>query len=336
MTSRLEQGSLVTVLGGSGFLGRYAVRALAADGWRIRAACRRPDLAGHLQPMGAVGQIHPVQANLRYPESVDQAVAGAAAVVNLVGILAECRFCLSRSARQTFHAVHVAGARAAARAAREAGARTFVHVSAIGADRKYWARYARTKAAGEAAVLAEFPTAIILRPSVVFGPEDHLFNRFAAMASLPFNPVLPLVGGGKTRFQPVYVGDVAAAIAAACAGKGNPRTVYELGGPEVVTFRQLLDLVQAWSGRRRWYFHIPFWLAQIGAFLTAPLPHGLRPLTVDQVRMLMRPNVVGEAAIKEGRTLQGLGIATSNAMAGIVPEYLDRFRPQGQFASYHS
>src|SRR5262245_11650273 len=164
MTSRLEQGSVVTVLGGSGFLGRYAVRALAADGWRVRAACRRPDLAGYLQPMGAVGQIHPVQANLRYPDSVRQAVAGAAAVVNLVAILAECRFCISRSARQTFHAVHVAGARAAARAAREAGARTFVHVSAIGADRRGWARYARTKAAGEAAVLAEFPTAVILRP----------------------------------------------------------------------------------------------------------------------------------------------------------------------------
>ena len=263
-----------------------------------------------------------------------QAVEGATAVVNLVGILAECRFCLSRSARQTFHAVHVAGARAAARAAREAGAKTFVHVSAIGADRKYWAKYARTKAAGEAAVLAEFPTAIILRPSLMFGPEDQLFNRFANMAR--FSPFLPLVGGGKTRFQPVYVGDVAAAIAAACAGKAKPRTTCELGGPEVVTFRQLLDLVQDWSGRRRRYVRIPFWLAQIGAFLTAPLPHGLRPLTVDQVRMLMRSNVVDEAAIEDGRTLQGLGIATPHAMAGIVPEYLERFRPHGQFASYHS
>ena len=336
MISRLEQGSIVTVLGGSGFLGRYAVRALAADGWRVRAASRRPDLAGYLQPMGAVGQIHPVQANLRYPESVEAAVEGATAVVNLVGILAECRFCLSRSARQTFHAVHVAGARAAARAAREAGAKAFVHVSAIGADRKYWAGYARTKAAGEAAVLAEFPTAVILRPSLMFGPEDQLFNRFAAMASLPFNPFLPLIGGGKTRFQPVYVGDVAAAIAAASAGKAKPRTIYELGGPEVVTFRQLLDTVQAWSGRRKWYIRIPFWLAQIGAFLTAPLPHGLRPLTVDQVRMLMRPNVVDQAAIKEGRTLQGLGVTAPHAMAGVVPEYLERFRPHGQFASYHS
>jgi len=334
MISRLERGSLVTVFGGSGFLGRYAVSALAADGWRVRAATRRPDLAGHLQPMGAVGQIHAVQANLRYPDSVRRAVEGTDAVVNLVGILAECRFCLVKSVRQTFHAVHVAGARAAAAAAREAGAKTFVHVSAIGADRQYWAKYARTKAAGEAAVLAEFPGAIILRPSLVFGPEDQLFNRFAAMARL--SPFLPLIGGGKTRFQPVYVGDVAAAIAAACAGKGKPRTIYELGGPDIVTFRQLLDLVQEWSGRRRWYLPLPFWLAQIAAFLTLPLPHGLRPLTVDQVRTLMRPNVVGETASKVGRTLQGLGIDSPRAMASIVPAYLERFKPHGQFAHYRS
>jgi NADH dehydrogenase len=334
MTSRLEQGSLVTVLGGSGFVGRYAVRALAADGWRIRAASRRPDLAGYLQPMGVVGQIHPVQANLRYPESIRAAVAGATAVVNLVGILAECRFCFSRAARQTFHAVHVAGARAAARAAKEAGAKTFVHVSAIGADRKYWAKYARTKAAGEAAVLAEFPDAVILRPSLVFGPEDQLFNRFANLAR--FSPFLPLIGGGKTKFEPVYVGDVAAAIAAACAGKAAPGQAYELGGPDVVTFRQLLDSVQEWSGRRKWYLRIPFWLAQVGAFLTAPMPHGLRPLTVDQVRMLMRPNVVDAAAIKEGRTLQGLGIVSPHSMASVVPQYLERFRPHGQFAHYRS
>jgi NADH dehydrogenase len=324
----------VTVLGGSGFLGRYAVRALAADGWRVRAASRRPDLAGFLQPMGAVGQVHPVQVNLRYPESIAAALEGARAAVNLVGILSECRFCFARSARQTFHAVHVAGARAAARAAKEAGAKTFVHVSAIGADRRYWAKYARTKAAGEAAVLAEFPDAVILRPSLVFGPEDQLFNRFAGMARLA--PLLPLIGGGRTRFQPVYAGDVGAAIAAACAGKARPGEVYELGGPEIVTFRQILDLVQAWSGHRRPYLRVPFWLAQIGAFLTAPLPQALRPLTVDQVRMLMRPNVVDEAAIKEGRTLQGLGIASPHTMASVVPQYLERFRPQGQFAHYHS
>jgi NADH dehydrogenase len=334
MTSRLEQGSVATVLGGSGFLGRHAVRALAADGWRIRAATRRPDLAGFLQPMGAVGQVFPVQANLRYPDSVARAVEGATAVVNLVGILSECRFCLSRAARQSFHAVHVAGARAAAIAAREAGARTFVHVSAIGADRRFWAKYARTKAAGEAAVLAEFPGAVILRPSVVFGPEDQLFNRFAAMArSAPF---LPLIGGGRTRFQPVYVGDVAAAVAAACAGKARPGTVYELGGPDVVSFRQLLDLVQEWSGHRRPYLRVPFWMAQVGAFFSAVLPQGLRPITVDQVRMLMRSSVVDAAAVKEGRTLEGLGIASPHTMASIVPQYLERFQPHGQFAHYHS
>jgi NADH dehydrogenase len=325
MTSRLEQGSLVTVFGGSGFVGRYAVRALAADGWRVRAAVRRPDLAGYLQPMGAVGQVHGVQANLRYPDSVRRAVEGAEAVVNLVGILA-------KSGAQTFQAVHVAGARAAAKAAREAGAKTFVHVSAIGADRKSWSRYARTKAAGEAAVLAEFPSAVILRPSLVFGPEDQLFNRFAAMARL--SPFLPLIGGGKTRFQPVYVGDVAQAIAAACAGKAKARTIYELGGPDIVTFRKVLDLVQTWSGRKRWYVRIPFWLAQIGAFLTVPLPNSMRPLTVDQVRLLTYPNVVGEAAIAEGRTLAGLGIASPHAMAGVVPAYLERFQPHGQFAHY--
>jgi uncharacterized protein YbjT (DUF2867 family) len=325
MSSRLEQGSLVTVIGGSGFIGRNAVRALAADGWRVRAATRRPDLAGHLQPMGAVGQIHAVQANVRYPDSVRRAAEGAEAVVNLTGIL-------HKSGAQTFQSVHVAGARAAAKAAREAGAKVFVHVSAIGADRKSWAKYSRTKAAGEAAVLAEFPEAVVLRPSVVFGPEDQFFNRFAAMARM--SPFLPLIGGGKTKFQPVYVGDVAAAIAAACAGKGKKRTIYELGGPDVVILRQILDLTQQWSGHKRWYIRIPFWLAQVGAFLTVPLPNGLRPLTVDQVRSLTEPNVVGDAAVSEGRTLSGLGIAQPHAMSAIVPGYLERFQPHGQFAHY--
>lgn len=325
MPSRFEEGSLVTVFGGSGFVGRHAVRALAREGWRVRAAVRRPDLAGHLQPMGRVGQIHGVQANLRYPDSVRAAVEGAEAVVNLVGILA-------RAGRQTFDAVHVAGARAAARAAREAGAKSFVHVSALGADRRSAARYARTKAAGEEAVLAEFPGAVILRPSVVFGPEDQLFNRFAGMAR--YSPLLPLIGGGKTRFQPVYVVDVADAIAAACAGKVRGGTIYELGGPEVVTFRQLLDNVQKWSGRKRRYLWLPFWLAKLGALATLPLPNSMRPLTVDQVRLLQRPNVVSEAALKEGRTLAAFGIDKPHTMATIVPGYLERFQPHGQFAHY--
>jgi NADH dehydrogenase len=325
MTSRLEQGSVVVVFGGSGFLGRHAVRALAGEGWRVRAAVRRPDLAGHLQPMGAVGQIQPVQANLRYPDSVRRAVEGAQAVVNLVGILA-------KAGPQTFNAVHVAGARAVASAARDAGAGTMVHISALGADRRAKSNYARTKAAGEAAVLQEVPGAVILRPSLVFGPEDELFNRFAAMAGL--SPFLPLIGGGRTKLQPVYAGDVGAAIAAACAGKAMPGTIYELGGPEIITFRQLLDHTQEWSGRKRPYLRIPFWAAKLGALLTVPLPNGLRSLTVDQVRMLQRDNVVSKAAQAEGRTLAGLGIEHPQTMEAVVPGYLERFQPHGQFAHY--
>jgi uncharacterized protein YbjT (DUF2867 family) len=325
MTSRLEQGSVVTVFGGSGFLGRHAVRALARDGWRVRAAVRRPDLAGHLQPMGAVGQIQPVQANLRYPDSVRRAVEGARAVVNLVGILA-------KTGAQTFDAVHLAGARTVASAARAAGAETMVHVSALGADRRAKSSYARTKAAGEAAVLQEVSGAVILRPSLVFGPEDELFNRFAAMAG--YSPFLPLIGGGRTKLQPVYAGDVAMAIAAVCAGKGKPGTIYELGGPEVVTFRQLLDHTQEWSGRKRRYLRIPFWAAKLGALLTLPLPNGLRPLTVDQIRMLQSDNIVSKAAQAEGRVLAGLGIEHPHTMEAVVPGYLERFQPHGQFAHY--
>jgi NADH dehydrogenase len=310
MTSRLEQGSVAVVFGGSGFLGRHAVRALAREGWRIRAAVRRPDLAGHLQPMGAVGQIQPVQANLRYPDSVRRAVEGAQAVVNLVGILA-------KAGPQTFNAVHVDGARAVASAARDAGASAMVHVSALGADRRAHSNYARTKAAGEAAVPQEFAGAVILRPSLG--------------ASSPF---LPLIGGGRTKTQPVYAGDVGAAIAAACAGRGKPGTAYELGGPEVITFRQLLDRTQEWSGRKRRYLRLPVWAAKLGAVLTLPLPNGLRPLTVDQVRMLQSDNVVSAAAQAEGRTLAGLGIEHPHTMEAVVPGYLERFQPHGQFAHY--
>jgi NADH dehydrogenase len=324
---RREQGSLATVFGGSGFLGRHAIRALACDGWRIRAAVRRPDLAGHLQPMGGVGQIMAVQANLRFPDSAQRAAEGASAVVNLVGILAG-------SGAQTFEAVHVEGARAAASAARALGAKVFVHVSAIGASLQSAAAYARTKAAGEAAVLQEFPAAIILRPSLVFGPEDQLFNRFAGMARL--SPFLPLIGGGRSKFQPVYVGDVAKAIAVACAGQAKPGSIYELGGPEVISFRQLLDRTLVWSGRKRFYVPIPFALAKLGAALTAPLPTSLRPLTVDQIRMLQIPNVVSATALAEGRSLAGLAITHPRSMETVVPEYLEPFRPRGQFASYRS
>lgn len=321
----MQTSKLATVFGGSGFVGRHTVRALARDGWRVRAAVRRPDLAGHLQPMGSVGQIHAVQANVRYPQSCASACEGADAVVNLIGIL-------HKSGAQTFDKIHVEGARAVARAARQAGVETFVHVSAIGADPRSPGNYGRTKAAGEAAVLEEFPDAVILRPSIVFGPEDGFFNRFAAMAQR--SPMLPLIGGGRTKFQPVFVGDLASAIAAAASGKAKPGTVYEIGGPEVATFRELLDRTQDWAGRDRMYLRMPFWFAKLAALSTVALPNGLRPLTVDQVRMLKRDNVVSEAAKKDGRTLAGLGIERPQAIASVVPAYLERFQAKGQYVHY--
>jgi NADH dehydrogenase len=316
---------LVTIFGGSGFVGRHTVRALAKDGFRVRAASRRPDLAGYLQPMGNVGQIQPVQANLRYPDSVRRAAEGASVVINSVGILAG-------SGAQTFKAVHVDGARAVAKAAREAGATRFVHVSAIGASRTSPANYALTKAAGEAAVLEEFPGAIIIRPSIVFGPEDEFFNRFAAMARV--SPILPLIGGGKTRFQPIYVGDLASAISFAASGGGKPGAIYEVGGPEVLSFRELLERTLAYSGRKRGLLSMPFWLAKLQALLTWPLPNSLRPLTVDQVRLLQTDNVVSADALKDGRTLAQLGVAEPQSIGSVVPGYLERFKPKGQYSHY--
>ena len=318
---------LVTVFGGSGFVGRHSVSALAKLGYRVRAAERRPDLAGHLQPMGSVGQIHAVQANLRFPVSVERAVEGADAVVNAVGILAP-------SGRQTFEAVHVEGARAIAKAARTAGVKRLVHVSALGADPKAAANYARTKGEGERAVLEEFPGAIILRPSIVFGPEDQFFNRFAALARI--SPFLPLIGGGDTWFQPVYVGDLAQAIANAVAGQGKPGTVYEIGGPEAFKFRQLLYLVQDYTDRRRPFLPMPFWLAKLQAALMSPLPNALRPLTVDQVRLLKTDNVVSDQAKIDSRTLAGLGVENPAAISSLVPGYLERFKPKGQYAHYRT
>ncbi len=325
MSLRLEHGGLVTVFGGSGFVGRHTVQPLARRGWRIRAAVRRPDLAGHLQPMGRVGQIHAVQANVRFPESVEACVQGAHAVVNAVGILAP-------TGAQTFDAVHVQGARAVARAARLAGVQRFVHVSAIGADRKSEAAYGRTKAEAEQAVLEEFRDAVIIRPSIVFGPEDAFFNRFAAMTR--YSPFLPLIGGGRTRFQPIYVGDLGTAIANAVEGQGAGGTIYEVGGPEVLSFRQLLDKTQDWANRRRMYLPLPFWAAKLMAVLSWPLPNGMRPLTVDQVRLLENDNVVSPQALQDGRTIQALGIDTPHTVTAIVPTYLERFRPRGQFSHY--
>lgn len=324
---KVPNDGLATVIGGSGFVGRYIVRALALDGWRVRAACRRPDLAGFLQPMGRVGQIHPVQTNLRFPDSLKQALEGASSVINSVGVLASV-------GKQTFSAIHVDGARAAAAAAREAGATRFIHISAIGASGQSKSDYARTKAAGEQAALEEFPGAIILRPSIIFGPEDEFFNRFASMARM--SPLLPLIGSGKTRFQPVYVGDVADAVAAAAKGSATPSAIYELGGPECLTFRELLDRTQEWAGRQRGYISLPFWLAKTQALLTWPLPNSLRPLTVDQVRLLQTDNVVSQEAQTQGRTIAAFGIEHPESITSIVPSYLERFKPRGQYANYRS
>jgi NADH dehydrogenase len=279
---------------------------------------RRPDLAGHLQPLGRVGQIHAVQANLRYPESVSAAVRQAEVVVNLAAILYE-------RGRQTFAAVHVDGATAVGQATAAAGAR-LVHVSAIGADANSPSQYARTKAAGEGAVRATVPGATIFRPSIMFGPEDDFFNRFAAMARL--SPVLPLVGGGHTRFQPVFVGDVAEAIAQAVGGEVAGGTTYELGGPEVKTFRQLMAFVLATTGRRRLLVPLPFRVASFQAAFLQFLPKP--PLTPDQVKLLRVDNVVSEQAERERRTLAAFGIAPTTIEA-IVPNYLWRFRKTGQF-----
>jgi len=318
-------GKLATVFGGSGFVGRQIVWSLARRDYRVRAAVRRPDLAGYLQPMGVVGQVHAVQANLRFADSVVRAVDGADTVINAVGILAP-------EGAQTFSAVHVEGARRVAKAARDAGARRLVHISAIGADRSSNSRYAETKAAGEAAVLKEFPSAIILRPSIVFGPEDQFFNRFAALARI--SPVLPLIGGGHTKFQPVFCGDVGQAAANAAIDAGVPGTIYEIGGPQIVTFRDILQAVLRYADRDRLLLPIPFWMMQLQALLTWPLPNSIRPITIDQLRLLKRDNVVSDAAKQDGRTLAALGVAQPASIDAIVPEYLERFKPKGQYASY--
>jgi uncharacterized protein YbjT (DUF2867 family) len=310
--------TLVTVYGGSGFLGRHVVRALAKRDYRIRVAVRRPELAGHLQPLGRVGQIHAVQANLRYPASIAAAMQGASVAVNLVGILTE-------TAAQRFDGVQNDGAAAIADAARAAGAR-MVQVSAIGADANSESRYARSKAGGDAAVLAAMPGAVVLRPSIVFGPEDAFTNRFAALARM--SPVLPLVGA-ETRMQPVYVGDVAQAVAKAVAGEALPGRIYELGGPEVLTFREIVELILRVIERRRMLMPLPFGLAKAQASIFQFAPGPLK-LTPDQVVLLRGDNVVSEAAKKFGLTLEGLGIKP-DSLEAITPQYLWRFRAAGQF-----
>jgi NADH dehydrogenase len=312
---------LVTIYGGSGFVGRYIARRMAKAGWRVRVAVRRPNEAIFVRPYGVVGQVEPVFCNIRDDSSVRAAMDGADAVVNCVGILNEL-------GRNRFDAVQAEGPGRIARIAAETGVETFVHVSAIGADAGSESAYARSKAAGEAAVTQQFPNAVILRPSIIFGSEDQFFNRFAAMTRL--GPVLPVVGA-DTRFQPVWVDDVAQAAVLGVTGKAAPG-VYELGGPEVETFRALMQRMLGVINRRKLIVNVPFWLARImgfffdmGQVLTGGLVEN-RMLTRDQVRNLARDNVVAEGA----KGFADLGIQPK-PMAAVLPDYLWRFRPSGQY-----
>ncbi len=319
---------LAVVIGGSGFIGRYAVRALVQRGWRVRVAVRRVHAAVDVKLAGPPGWVEIVQANVRYPASVAAALDGADAVVNLVGILFE------RGA-QTYSAAQAEGAATVAKAAAAAGISRFVQVSAIGADPRSASAYARTKAAAETAVRAAIPSAIILRPSIVFGPEDGFFNRFAAMARSA--PALPAIGGGKTRFQPVFVGDVAEAIAAAVDNAAHAGRTFELGGPSVYTFNQLYDFILKTIDRKRFKIPLPFFLAKPAGYLAGavwraipPFSWGLLgapPLTGAQVEMLKRDNVVSQGA----PGLAELGITQPHSIEAIVPTYLWRFRPYGEF-----
>ena len=309
-------GRIVTVFGASGFLGRHIVRALAKAGWRVRAAVRHPNLAEFLRPMGLVGQVQPFKADIARPDEVAAAVRGADAVVNLVGVMH------GGLGGKRFFAVHEEGARNVAEAAAAAGVARLVHMSALGASEDSVSGYARSKAAGETAVRAAFPAATILRPSVVFGQEDQFFNRFANLAR--YTLILPLIGGGRTKFQPVFVGDVAQAVAAALETPASAGQTYELGGPEVLSFREVLELIVRITGRRRLFVALPFALAKLGAYPAALLPNP--PLTPDQVDLLKTDNVVAAGA----KGLADLGVAAEAAEA-ILPTYLWRFRKTGQF-----
>lgn len=305
----------VTIFGGSGFLGRHLVTRLARSGWSILLAERHPSRAHYLQPLGDVGQISAVAARVQDEARVAEVVEGADAVVNLTGILYE-------TGRQKFDGVHHAGAANIAKAAAAAGAQRLVQVSAIGADPKAEAKYARSKGLGEEAVRQAFPEATILRPSIVIGPEDGFFNRFAEMARI--SPFLPLVGGGLTKFQPVYVGDVAQAIQMGLESDALSGQTYELGGPKAYSFKALLELMLEQIGRRRALLPLPFAIASLQATFLELLP--VPPLTRDQVRMLRSDNVVSADA----KGFAELGI-TPCAVETVIPTYLDKYKPGGRF-----
>ncbi|MEL6363205.1 MAG: complex I NDUFA9 subunit family protein [Pseudomonadota bacterium] len=316
---------LTTVFGGSGFVGRNVVRELAKRGDRVRVAVRRPHLAHHLKPLGVVGQIQLMQANVRNRPSVEKALDGADACVYLPGVLAS-------QGRQTFKAVQEEGARTVAEAAAAAGVELYVHMSAIGADATSKSEYARTKAAGERSVCAAMPEATIIRPSIVFGEGDGFFNRFAAMAR--FAPALPAIGGGKTRFQPVYVDDVADAICEALDRAEARGATYELGGPAVYTFNELMKLMMEVIGRKRLLAPIPFPIAGLMGLageISGALPFIDPFLTRDQVELLKSDNIVGASGDEGVLTTQDLGI-TPESVEAIIPTYLERYRKYGQFA----
>jgi len=307
---------LVTIFGGSGFVGRHTVRALARDGWRIKVATRHPNRGFFLRPLGTVGQIDFVKCDVTDSESVSAAVMGAQAVVNLTGLLVE-------GGGQGFADVQAEGAANIAQSAAKAGVAALVHVSAIGADAESHSGYAASKADGEVAVREAFPAATILRPSVIFGPEDGFFNKFAQMAR--FAPALPLIGGGKTLFQPVYVGDVAQAIVTALDNVAAQGRTFELGGPSTYSFRDLMRLVLEEIGRRRALVPVPFTVATLMGTLLQILPKPL--LTADQVRLLKKDNVVSPTAAG----LADLGI-TPTSVEAVIPSYLWRYRVRGEYA----
>ncbi len=309
------RGRRTAVLGGSGFIGRYVVKRLAARGDVVPVGCRNAEAAKFLRPMGDVGQVEPLNVAIDDEVVLPAFLARSGALVACVGILRE-------SGSQTFERVHHTGPALLARIARDAGVERFVHISAIGANSRSPSAYARTKAAGEAAVRDAFPTVTILRPSVVFGPEDQFFNRFAAMATI--SPVLPLIGGGETRFQPVYVGDVADAVIRCLDNSATAGRTYELGGPKVYTFRQILELLLNEIRRKRRFVDLPFGLAELQAKLMSILPNP--PLTPDQVELLKRDNVVSPGAL----TIASLNIAPT-AVEAILPTYLERFRRGGWY-----
>lgn len=320
--SRDNENTLVTVIGGSGFIGHQIVRRLAREGYRMRVTTRKPSHALSLQPSGAVGQIALIKADIRNEADVARAVEGAAVVINVVGLF-------KPSGGRTFDAIHRVGAETVARAAAKAGVQRLIHISGMTADPNARSTYAKTKGEGEVAVREAFPRATILRPGVVFGQGDGFFNRLAAMMRLS-RLVFPLFGGGVTKFQPVFVGDVADAVANAIADARTQGRTYELGGPAVYTFKELHELVAKTIERKRWFVPIPFFLVSAGAALTGWLPFA--PITLDQVRLLRKDNVVksGPDAAKVG-TFADLGIQPT-ALEAVIETYLYPYRPAGQYA----